>query len=235
MTNRIGCGIIIKSPERNGKTGVSPSGKATDSDSVIRGFKSLHPNQRKRSEQSERFLFFRADSAVRSYFTESMSHVCASLTKNVPPECKLYRNYQKHIAYFVHEWYNDKVIGARAQTIPTRRIDQNQTKGVLSSMNQFHASNIKNIALAGHHSSGKTSLAEALLHLAGASDRFGKVADGTTVCDFDAEEVKRQSSLSTALAGFSYEEIAAEEGISRVAVWKHLSHALNQIRNHFKK
>ena len=35
--------------------------------------------------------------------------------------------------------------------------------------------------------------------------------------------------------GFSYEEIAAEEGISRVAVWKHLSHALNQIRNHFKK
>ena len=35
--------------------------------------------------------------------------------------------------------------------------------------------------------------------------------------------------------GCSYEEIAAEEGISRVAVWKHLSHALNQIRNHFKK
>jgi elongation factor G len=73
-------------------------------------------------------------------------------------------------------------------------------------MNQFHASNIKNIALAGHHSSGKTSLAEALLHLAGASDRFGKIADGTTVCDFDAEEIKRKSSLSTALAGFAYEE-----------------------------
>ena len=34
--------------------------------------------------------------------------------------------------------------------------------------------------------------------------------------------------------GCSYEEIAAAEGISRVAVWKHLSHALNQIRNHFK-
>ena len=73
-------------------------------------------------------------------------------------------------------------------------------------MNQFHASNIKNIALAGHHSSGKTSLAEALLHVAGASDRFGKVADGTTVCDFDPEEAKRQGSLSTALAGFAYEE-----------------------------
>ena len=35
--------------------------------------------------------------------------------------------------------------------------------------------------------------------------------------------------------GLSYEEIAAAEGISRVAVWKHLSHALNEIRNHFKK
>ncbi|MBR0049477.1 MAG: sigma-70 family RNA polymerase sigma factor [Prevotella sp.] len=35
--------------------------------------------------------------------------------------------------------------------------------------------------------------------------------------------------------GFSYEEIADAEGISRVAVWKHLSHVLNEIRNHFKK
>ena len=35
--------------------------------------------------------------------------------------------------------------------------------------------------------------------------------------------------------GYSYEEIAAQEGISRVAVWKHLSHTLSLIRNHFKK
>ena len=35
--------------------------------------------------------------------------------------------------------------------------------------------------------------------------------------------------------GYSYEEIASSEGISRVAVWKHLSHALNQIRNYFNK
>ncbi len=35
--------------------------------------------------------------------------------------------------------------------------------------------------------------------------------------------------------GCTYEEIAAAEGISRVAVWKHLSHALNLIKNHFKK
>lgn len=73
-------------------------------------------------------------------------------------------------------------------------------------MNQFHAGNIKNIALAGHHSSGKTSLAEALLYKAGASDRLGKIADGTTVCDFDPEEIRRKGSLATALAGFAYEE-----------------------------
>ncbi len=68
------------------------------------------------------------------------------------------------------------------------------------------ANHIKNIALAGHHGSGKTSLAEALLYRAGASDRLGKTADGTTVCDYDPEEIKRQASISTALASFTYEE-----------------------------
>lgn len=73
-------------------------------------------------------------------------------------------------------------------------------------MNQFHADKIKNIALTGHHGSGKTSLAEALLFCAGASDRHGKIADGTTVCDFDLEEIRRKASVSTALAGFQYED-----------------------------
>ena len=48
---------------------------------------------------------------------------------------------------------------------------------------------IKNITLAGHNGSGKTSLAEALLYKAGASDRLGKTTDGTTIMDFDPEEV----------------------------------------------
>ncbi|MBR7084126.1 MAG: elongation factor G [Oscillospiraceae bacterium] len=71
-------------------------------------------------------------------------------------------------------------------------------------MNSIQANKIKNIALTGHHSSGKTALAEALLYSAGASDRHGKIAEGTTVCDFDPEEIKRKASLSTALAGFAY-------------------------------
>ncbi len=67
-------------------------------------------------------------------------------------------------------------------------------------MKQYEAKNIKNIALAGHAGSGKTSLAEALLFLAGATDRLGKVADGNTVCDFDPEEVKRKATVATAVA-----------------------------------
>lgn len=49
-------------------------------------------------------------------------------------------------------------------------------------MRQYLAGKIRNVAIAGHGSSGKTSLAEALLFKAGATDRLGKVPDGNTVC-----------------------------------------------------
>lgn len=65
---------------------------------------------------------------------------------------------------------------------------------------------IKNIALAGHNGSGKTMLADALIYKAGASDRAGKTADGTTICDFDAEEIKRKISINASLASFEYED-----------------------------
>ena len=55
---------------------------------------------------------------------------------------------------------------------------------------------IRNIALLGHGSNGKTSLAESMLYLTGGSDRLGKIADGNTVSDYDAEEIKRQISIS---------------------------------------
>lgn len=73
-------------------------------------------------------------------------------------------------------------------------------------MKTYDVTKIKNIALAGHNGSGKTSLAEALLFKAGASDRLGKTADGTTVCDYDPEEVKRGISIGTSLASFEYNE-----------------------------
>lgn len=71
-------------------------------------------------------------------------------------------------------------------------------------MKEYDVNKVKNIALAGHNGSGKTSLAEAILYKAGASDRLGKTADGTTVCDYDPEEIKRQISIGTSLASFEY-------------------------------
>lgn len=66
-------------------------------------------------------------------------------------------------------------------------------------MKQYLADKIRNIALVGHGSAGKTSLAEAMLYRAGAIDRLGKVENGTTTCDFDPEETKRMVSVSSAV------------------------------------
>jgi len=59
---------------------------------------------------------------------------------------------------------------------------------------------IRNVGLAGHGSGGKTSLAEALLFNAGATNRLGRVEDGTTVLDYDEDEIKRKITISGAVA-----------------------------------
>lgn len=71
-------------------------------------------------------------------------------------------------------------------------------------MKTYAPDQIRNIALAGHASKGKTTLLEAMLHLAGATERAGKVADGNTVTDFDAEEKKRHISMGSAVASVEY-------------------------------
>lgn len=64
---------------------------------------------------------------------------------------------------------------------------------------------IRNVCLLGHGGDGKTSLLESLLYRTGGTDRLGKVADGTTVSDYDPEEIKRQISIQASLAPVEYD------------------------------
>ena len=63
---------------------------------------------------------------------------------------------------------------------------------------------IRNICLLGHGGNGKTTLVESFLHMTGALDRLGKTSEGNTVCDYDPEEIKRQISISAAVAPVEY-------------------------------
>jgi elongation factor G len=67
-------------------------------------------------------------------------------------------------------------------------------------MKVYDAANIRNVALIGHSGSGKTQLAAALLFDAGAVNRFGKVDEGTTITDYDEEEIARRHTLSSSPA-----------------------------------
>ena len=73
-------------------------------------------------------------------------------------------------------------------------------------MKQYNAKDIRNVCIAGHGGRGKTTLAEAMLYIAGASDRFGKVSDGNTVMDFDAEEKRRHNSVSSAVCPLEWRD-----------------------------
>ncbi|MBP3437457.1 MAG: elongation factor G [Clostridia bacterium] len=74
-------------------------------------------------------------------------------------------------------------------------------------MELFETKNIRNLCLLGHGGAGKTSLTEAMLYIAKATDRLGKVADGNTVSDYDAEEVRRGFSIGSSLAPLVWQGI----------------------------
>lgn len=74
-------------------------------------------------------------------------------------------------------------------------------------MPKFHTASIRAVALVGHGGAGKTTLAEALLHRAGAIAAPGSVEKGNTVCDFDAQEKTAGHSLQSALVNFAWEDV----------------------------
>lgn len=72
---------------------------------------------------------------------------------------------------------------------------------------KYASNNIRNILIAGHAGSGKTTLTEALVYFSGAAERMGRVEDGTTISDFDPEEAKRKASLSASVVPVEYDGI----------------------------
>ncbi|MGD2158456.1 MAG: elongation factor G [Anaerolineales bacterium] len=73
-------------------------------------------------------------------------------------------------------------------------------------MKEYPTKQIRNIALVSHSSAGKTILTEAMLHFTGVTSRIGKIDDGSTVSDFEDEEIRRGISLSTSVVPIEYKD-----------------------------
>jgi elongation factor G len=73
-------------------------------------------------------------------------------------------------------------------------------------MKEYTTEMIRNVALVSHSSAGKTMLAEAFSHFTGATTRLGKIEDGSTISDFEDEEIRRGISLSTAVIPVEYKD-----------------------------
>ena len=82
------------------------------------------------------------------------------------------------------------------------------------------ADDLRNVAFVAHSGAGKTSLVEAMLFNSGVTTRLGRVEEGNTVMDFEPEEIKRNSSISTGFHQYSW-------GKKTIRVW-----IIKKINNH---
>jgi elongation factor G len=73
-------------------------------------------------------------------------------------------------------------------------------------MKEYTTEFLRNVALVSHGGAGKTMLTEALLHVAGGTTRLGKIEDGTTVSDYDEEEIRRKISIYTSIVPVEYRD-----------------------------
>src|SRR6476659_7978474 len=73
-------------------------------------------------------------------------------------------------------------------------------------MKVYDTDDLRNLGVIGHGDTGKTSLVSSLLFCAWAVNRFGKVDEGTTVTDFDEEEISRKTSISSALCFLEWDK-----------------------------
>jgi peptide subunit release factor RF-3 len=83
--------------------------------------------------------------------------------------------------------------------------DTGDIEGGWLPVKSYPTDRVRNILIVGHGGAGKTSLVEAVLHSTGATNRIGRVEDGTTVTDFEPEETRKQISVSLAVAPVEYD------------------------------
>ena len=83
-------------------------------------------------------------------------------------------------------------------------------------MKVYRTDEIRNVVLLGHGGSGKTSLAEAMAYVSGATNRMGKITDGNTISDFDKEEQKREFSISTSSVSYTHLDVYKRQVLSMI-------------------
>ena len=92
-----------------------------------------------------------------------------------------------------------------SQTVSYTHLDVYKRQGGVY-VKEYVTSHLRNIAIVGHGKSGKTTLTEAMLLNTGVVSRMGKPEDGTTVSDFEPEEIKRKLSIGASLIACEWEE-----------------------------